>query len=156
MRLKARPATIKDKTQLLAWANDQATRRQSFIKRRITKKEHDKWFSKVLADYRNQRLFILENPDTSPCGQVRFSRSDKDNWEIHFSMDAQYRRRGMGSEMLQVGLDAFLGKQKASFISAKVKKNNLASLKVLAKAGFQITAKSESGDLEAELIYTPK
>jgi RimJ/RimL family protein N-acetyltransferase len=62
----------------------------------------------------------------------------------------------MGSEMLRVGLDAFLGKQKASLITAKVKINNFASLKVLAKAGFEITAKSVSGNLEAELIYTPK
>jgi RimJ/RimL family protein N-acetyltransferase len=156
LKLKARPATIKDKARLLAWANDQEIRRQSFMTRRITKQEHDQWFSKVLADHNNQRLFILENHDTSPCGQVRFSRSDGDDWEIHFSMDAQYRRRGMGSEMLRVGLDAFLGKQKASLITAKVKINNYASLKVLAKAGFQITAKSVSGNLEAKLIYTPK
>lgn len=32
----------------------------------------------------------------------------------------------------------------------------IASVKVLAKAGFQITAKSVSGNLEAEIIHTPK
>ena len=54
---------------------------------KVTKEEHDKWFSKVLADHDNQRLFILENNDKSPCGQVRFSRTERDDWEIHFSMD---------------------------------------------------------------------
>ena len=36
---------------------------------KVTKEEHDKWFSKVLADHDNQRLFILENNDKSPCVQ---------------------------------------------------------------------------------------
>jgi RimJ/RimL family protein N-acetyltransferase len=156
LKLKARPATIKDKAQLLAWANEQEIRRQSFTTRKITKEEHNKWFSRVLADYNNQRLFILENHGLSPLGQVRFSRIDVDDWEIHFSMGAQYRGQKLGSQMIRVSVDVFLGQEQRSRITAKVKKDNAASLRSLARAGFQVDEKHGTDDLETRLIYISK
>ena len=156
MKLKARPATIKDKAQLLLWANDEEIRKQSFKTKKITKEEHDKWFSNVLADQKNQRLFILENHDTSPCGQVRFSRTDRDDWEIHFSIDPKYRGQKLGVHLIRVGLDMFLGKEQRSRIIAKVKNDNTASLRVLAIAGFEIEKKCTSNNLETRLLYIPK
>ena len=156
MKLKARPATIKDKAQLLAWANDEEIRKQSFMTKKITKEEHDKWLSNVFADQNNQKLFILENHDTSPCGQVRFSRTDRDDWEIHFSMDPKYRGQKLGEHLIRVGLDVFLGKEHRSRITAKVKNDNAASLRVLAKAGFQIEKKYAPNDSEIRLIYISK
>jgi len=154
--MKARFATIKDKAQLLVWANDAEIRKQSFMTKKVTKEEHDKWFSKVLADKDNQRLFILENNDESPCGQVRFSRTERDDWEIHFSMDPQYRGQRLGVKLICAGLHGFLGEGHKSRITAKVKNDNAASLRVLAKAGFQIEKKSASNDSETKLVYIPK
>ena len=156
MKLKARSATIKDKAQLLAWANDQKTRKQSFMTKKITKEEHDKWFSKVLADHKNQRLFILENHDTIPCGQVRFSRTDGDDWEIHFSIGAQYRGQKLGAQLVRAGLDVFLEQEQKSQITAKVKSENAASLKVLATIGFQKREKCAPDESETRLIYILK
>jgi RimJ/RimL family protein N-acetyltransferase len=156
LKLKARPATIKDKVQLLIWANDKEIRKQSFMTKRITKDDHDKWLAKVLADQSNQRLFILEDLDACPCGQVRFSRADGNAWEIHFSMGAQFRGRKLGAQMIRAGLDVFLGKDQRSQIIAKVKKNNMASLRVLATAGFQIEGKCGSDNSETRLIYISK
>ena len=156
MNLKARFATTKDKAQLLAWANDAEIRNQSFMATKVTKEEHDKWFSKVLADQDNQRLFMLENNDESPCGQVRFSRTERDDWEIHFSMDSQYRGQGLGVKLIRAGLHGFLGEGHKSRITAKVKNDNAASLRVLAKAGFQIEKESASNDSETKLVYIPK
>lgn len=154
--LKARLATIKDKAQLLAWANDKEIRRRSFMTRRITIIEHDKWFTNVLADQDNHRLFIIENRDTSPCGQVRFSRTERNNWEIHFSMASHYRGQKLGVKLICAGLDVFLGEGNKSRITAKVKNDNAASLMVLATAGFQIEKKSASNDSETRLVYIPK
>ena len=156
MKLKARPATIKDKAQLLLWANDQETRRQSFITKRITKKEHHQWFSKVLTDKHNQRLFILENDDKSPCGQVRFSRNDENDWGIHFSLDAQYRGQNLGRQMIRICLDIFKKNDQRLKLIAKVKKDNLASLKVLAAAGVEIEKNSSPDANNLKLIYITK
>ena len=124
--------------------------------KKITKKEHNKWFSKVLNDQSNQRLFILEDLDASPCGQVRFSRAAEDAWEIHFSMDSNYRGQKLGVKLICAGLEVFLGEGHKSQITAKVKNDNAASLRVLATAGFQIEKKSASNDLETKLVYIPK
>ena len=156
MILKARPATLKDQALVLGWANDDEIRKQSFITKKITKEEHDNWFSNVLADHNNQRLFILENHETSPCGQVRFSRTDRNNWEIHFSMASHYRGQKLGVKLIRAGLDVFLGEGNKSRITAKVKNDNAASLRVLATAGFQIDKKSASNDSETRLVYIPK
>ena len=154
--LKARLATIKDKAQLLIWANEKEIRKQSFMTKRITKEEHDKWLAKVLADQSNQRLFILENLDASPCGQVRFSRTERDDWEIHFSMDSQYRGQRLGVQLIRAGLDVFLGQEQRSRITAKVKNGNAASLRILATAGFQGEESCAPNDSETRLIYIPK
>ena len=156
MKLKARPATIKDKAQLLAWANDKEIRRRSFKTRRITKKEHDKWFANVLADHDNQQLFIIENHSASSCGQVRFSRTDGDDWEIHFSMAAQFRGQKLGAQMIRVGLNAFVENSERSRITAKVKNDNVASLRSLAEAGFQMEGKCAPDDSEIILVYISK
>ena len=156
MKLKARPATIKDKAKLLVWANNEEIRKQSFMTEKITKKEHDKWLSNILADQNNQKLFILEKLDESPCGQVRFSRTERDDWVIHFSMDPKYRGQKLGEHLIRVGLDVFLGKEHRSRITAKVKNGNAASLRVLAKAGFQIKEKYAPNDSEIHLIYISK
>ena len=156
MNLKARFATIKDKAQLFLWANDTEIRKQSFMTTKVTKEEHDKWFSKVLADHDNQRLFILENNNQSPCGQVRFSRTERDDWEIHFSMDPQYRGQKLGVQLIRAGLDAFLGQEHRSRITAKVKNGNAASLRILATAGFQGEENCAPNDSETRLIYIPK
>jgi len=156
LKLKARPATIKDRAQLLAWANDKEIRKKSFMTRRITNEEHDKWLSRVLADQENQCLFIMENQDASSCGQVRFSRNGGDDWEIHFSIAAQFRGQKLGAQMIRAGLDAFVENAQRSRIIAKVKKNNTASLRVLANVGFEIDEKNKSNDLETRLVYIPK
>jgi len=147
---------LKDQAQVFVWANDKEIRKQSFITRKITKEEHDKWFSNILADHNNQQLFILENHETRPCGQVRFSRSDKDDWEIHFSVDSHYRGQKLGVRLINVGLEVFLRKEPKSRITAKVKNDNVASLRVLAKVGFQIEKQSVPNDSETRLIYIPK
>jgi len=156
VKLKARPATLKDQAQVFVWANDKEIRKQSFITKKITKEEHDKWFSNILSDYNNQQLFILENHETRPCGQVRFSRSDRDDWEIHFSVDSHYRGQKLGVRLINVGLEGFLRKEPKSRITAKVKNDNVASLRVLAKVGFQIEKQSVPNDSETRLIYIPK
>lgn len=156
MILKARPATLKDQALVFVWANDDEIRKQSFITRNITKEEHDNWFSNVLADHNNQRLFILENDETNPCGQVRFSRTANNNWEIHFSMDSHYRGQKLGVKLIRAGLDVFLGEGNKSRITAKVKNGNAASLRVLVTAGFQIEKISASNDSETRLVYIPK
>lgn len=140
----------------MAWANDNEIRRRSFKTRKITYKEHDKWFANVLADQDNQRLFIIENQDTSSCGQVRFSRTDGDDWEIHFSMNVQFRGQKLGAQMIRAGLNAFVEISERSRITAKVKNANVASLRVLATAGFQIEGQCGSKDLETRLIYISK
>lgn len=156
MLLKARLATIKDKAQLLAWANDRERRSRSFITRTITNKEHSEWFANVIADQDNQRLFIIENHKSSPCGQVRFSRTGGYDWEIHFSMDAQFRGQKLGAQMIRVGLNAFVGNFQRSRITAKVKSDNVASLKVLAAVGFRIERKCGTDGSETRLIYNLK
>lgn len=151
--LKARLATIKDKAQLLAWANDKEIRRRSFMTRRITNEEHDKWFTNVLADQDNQRLFIIENQDTSSCGQVRFSRTVGHDWEIHFSMTAQFRGQKLGAQMIRAGLDAFVESAQRARITANVKNDNAASLRVLVTVGFRIEENRAPDESETRLIY---
>ena len=124
--------------------------------KRIIKEEHDKWLAKVLADQSNQRLFILEDIDASPCGQVRFSRTERDDWEIHFSMDPQYRGQRLGVQLIRAGLGAFFGQEHRSRITAKVKNGNAASLRILATAGFQGEESCAPNDSETRLIYIPK
>jgi len=105
--LQARRAKVSDEAQLLEWTNDPETRRNGFSVATVTPEEHHQWFITRLRDIEGCFIFIVENLDGVPVGQVRFQRDEEDIYEIHYSLAKCFRGRKIGKHMLETTLNHF-------------------------------------------------
>ncbi len=140
MELFVRKATIEDAQQYFEWANDVAVRNNSFNKDQINWENHLKWFENKLLSS-NTYLFIFYIDDL-PVGQVRLDFQE-DFWYIDYSIDREYRGKGMGTAMIKTIINKFPSYN----IKAQVKKDNVGSLKVFEKTGFKIVSEYVVNDV---------
>lgn len=111
------------------WVNDEEVRMNSINQEIITYHDHCSWFYSKLTN--NESLLYVLECNNKPIGQIRFDK-EKDYWLIGYSIDREYRGRGLGTEILRQGI---LKSDKTRF-KAIVKRNNIGSLKVFKKHAF--------------------
>jgi RimJ/RimL family protein N-acetyltransferase len=133
--LSLRRATEADAELLLEWRNDPDTRAGSFQQDPIGLEEHRAWLRGVLAD--SERVLLVVELDGVPSGSVRVDREDAETAEIHIALAASARGRKVGLWALREAsqqADGLLGVKR---IRARVKSDNLASLRAFEAAGFE-------------------
>lgn len=136
MQIHQRKANITDLDLYYNWANDAATRSNSFNTQEIDYQEHTNWFSKKVEDT-NALLLVFENEENIPVGQVRIEKKTDENI-IGISIDANFRGLGLAVPMLQNACQQFFQDFAEKYIHAYIKKHNLASVNSFKKAGFEI------------------
>ncbi len=119
---------------LWRWANDPATRRNSFSPREISLQSHSDWFHQTLASPRS-RIYMLEI-DGEPQGQVRYDKISSDEAEIDVSIAPEHRGQGMGTLALCLTRDLAINDLGVSRLVGIVMTSNLASSAAFRKAGF--------------------
>jgi UDP-2,4-diacetamido-2,4,6-trideoxy-beta-L-altropyranose hydrolase len=126
------------------WTNEPLTRQQSFNSEPILFEYHEAWFNRRLAD-ENSVLFVVEF-NKNPIGQIRF-QIEKNTATISYSLDENYRGKGLGFWILKKGVDALRNNLYNTFpnleIIGFVKYENIASVKVFRKLGFRETTATE-------------
>jgi len=132
---KLRNVYNSDKNQLFEWANDIETRKWSFHSEAITVLEHKKWFNSKYID-KNVILWIFEYENTS-SGLVRL---EKYNGKviIHYQIAPEMRGKKLASVMLEEALKKLKKCWLVNEVYAFTYPENLASIKSLKKAGFNL------------------
>jgi RimJ/RimL family protein N-acetyltransferase len=149
---RARPD---DARRLLEWANDPATRAASFDREPIAWPAHVAWLAAVLDDPA-RRLWIAEEAGV-PVGQVRVDRVADGVGVVSIGLAAYARGRGVGREVLRLGLAAGVAELGIRRARAIVRAANLPSRRLFEGAGFAPVAGAAApgeGDaltLEADL-----
>jgi len=136
-----RPVSGDDERLLFDWANDPAVRSNAVHTDTIPFEQHRNWFAKKLSDP-GVRIYIME-VDGRPVGQVRYEKDTDGSWLIDYSIDAQYRGRGYGTQILAQTMDRVPGAK-----TALVKRGNTASQQVFEKLGFEHASVRQIGDTE--------
>ena len=129
------------------WVNETAVRENSFDEKPISIEQHRSWFLTKIKDPNSSMMVAYFNEEA--IGQIRFDQTDKDVYEIDFSVTKNCRGLGIGSEIIKIGVDDFI-KKRAGFLKiiAKVKKENAPSKKVFIKSGFKLSSfQSDISDL---------
>lgn len=150
--LSLRPIRKEDYRLLLEWVNEPGVRKASFNPSIIAESEHKAWFHRVLSS-RKVQIFILEK-NRVPVGQIRFEESsDRNSFEIDFSIDKNFRGRGLGKELIRLGIDKhWKPSSSEAQYTAKVKPENLASQKSFLNAGFIASEKSDGAILFRRIV----
>jgi len=147
-RLLVRLAELSDEHFLLNLANDSLVRKNAFNSDLISSETHKEWFHRRLRDPARSQIFIVEIINGLPIGQVRFEREDSGRWEIHYALVAYARGRGLAAPMLREVFLKVADLLPIQTIFARVKKNNMASLKVFAALNFNQT------ELSDQVVFT--
>lgn len=148
-----RAVSLEDQQLLWQWANDPIVRRFSFAKEPVPLSEHVPWFSRVLSNP-NEKIFIFENLNGTPVGQVRF-RIQGCEAVVSITVASEFRGQGYGGNMLQAALNELFRQQDVHVVHAYVLPENTASRKLFLRAGFRISGEVVFGNTTAlDLVIT--
>ena len=140
-KIKIRLATISDSKSLFNWRSDEISRAMFFNESSPSIEEHNIWLEKFLSNV-DCTLYIGELGDEK-IGMCRFDfKQSKRLAEVSINVSPTSRGRGLGKKLLFESIECYLGKNKHNLL-AKVKPNNLASLKIFDSVGFESFASNE-------------
>ena len=116
---------------LLDWRNDKITLQNFFSFDLVSVSDHKEYIKNMITNP-NRKLFILEYNEIL-VGTIREDRLDKDEFELSYTIGPTYRGKKIG----QILMSLYLIERKGSFL-AKVKEENIPSIKMIEKLGFKL------------------
>lgn len=139
--LTLRKATPKDMELFYFWANDPTLRANSFQQKPIQWENHIFWFTKKIRSTETE-MWVMQTFHGLPLGQIRFDKDDA-GINISYSLDPIARGRGLGTKLLELGINKISEKNPDAVIQGQVKKSNTASRKTFIKLGFNETIEKD-------------
>lgn len=137
-----RPAENGDAERVLAWRNDPASVATSETGTAVDETDHLAWFARRLADP-GTKLWIGEL-DGAPVGMVRIDvRSGEGT--VSVAVDPDRRGEGIGTRLLGAMITNLAGDCQVTSLIARIRPDNLASIKAFERNGFAATA--DDGDM---------
>ncbi len=130
-----RNAEPEDSKLLYDWASDSEVRSMAFSSEPIEWEGHKKWFEKKLRDPNTQIYIAMQ--DDEPVGQVRFDVVSKFDVEIDVHTKPGLRGKGLGTQIISLGVARFLDDSSKNTIHAVIKLENAKSRRAFEKAGFE-------------------
>ena len=153
MRLRARPAKEDDLMLIFNWINDPLTRMMSFNQDPILLETYKEGFSKMLSQ-QNTRLLIVEQYEESgkwtPIAQVQINKDG----EMTMSLASEFRGKHLAKSVIKAGITYIRRDHSVKKLIARMKHNNIASIKAFEGAGFQFIRKTNvKGNKCVEYTY---
>lgn len=134
--LQFRSASLEDAQLLFNWRNDPITQMHSLNTEPVSWDTHINWLTNSLGNPKRQ-IYIAQHNNTL-IGMLRGDQCDS-GIELSWSIAPNMRGQGFGSEMLRQGIHLF-----TLPLFARIKANNLASLKIAKTIGFKQTQAESS------------
>jgi RimJ/RimL family protein N-acetyltransferase len=134
--LSIREATAEDADLLYRWRNDPVARENSFRRETVDWEEHQRWLETKLGTRNTTRIWILTDGATA-AGQIRYDKAGPGSADISFSIDAGFRGRRLGSEILRMTVERACRELAVERVRGLVKPSNVASIRAFECAGFQ-------------------
>ncbi len=131
--IKLKMACESDVNAYYNWVNDKNVRINSFNQKKIKFQDHKKWFYEQLKYPKKNLLYIFKTKKVY-LGQTRLNISNKIA-KIDYSVDKDFRNRGLGLEMLKLVLKKNNSK-KIKFY-AEVRKDNKKSINIFKNLKFK-------------------
>ena len=133
--LTFRLARPEDVRKYFLWANDEATRQQSFQSDPIAFSQHEIWFNHQLSS--EDSLLLMMESYGEAYGQIRFKLTE-DKATISYSLDKKARGKGLAKQLITGGISFLKASHpKITAIEGFVKLDNHPSIKTFRRIGFQ-------------------
>lgn len=148
--LRVRRAEMTDGRDLWRWRNEAQTRENSVNKAAISWPEHSRWLQKSLSNP-HREIYIVELRDTK-CGTIRFDKIGiSQAWEVSIVMCPEFRGRGLARAALEIACAELKATKEIFELKARVRHQNLRSLQLFERSGFQ----QEAADVSFVFLQRP-
>ncbi len=134
-------ATIQDMKDIFELSNDDLVRKNSFNQKKIEWEEHQVWFKNKIND--KNSVFYVVRKNNYLIAQVRFDKSNVDEFDISISISPNFRRQGYGKKILKLVSDKVISQYKIKKINAYIKSENETSKKMFDKVGYILKQQSK-------------
>jgi len=135
MDINIRKAGVNDCKDVFGWRNDLVTRQMCFNSEELKYAEHEKWYLSSIVN--PERFIYIAEDGNKKIGMVRADRINKSVAEISINMSPAERGKGYGAALIGLASKKILDENSLSFLIAKIKETNLASVKAFKKAGYE-------------------
>lgn len=133
--MNLRKAGIEDSDLLLAWRNDEGTRKNSLNSALVQDDEHARWLDHTLRSP-DRSLLIIEDEGT-PVGTVRIDSLPDGQKELSWTIAPERRGRGIAKQAVKQVID----EHPDWVFVAQIKAANAASIRIAEDAGFRFQRK---------------
>ena len=134
--INIRNANCNDLLSTWAWRNDSNTRFNSLTFKKVLMREYSVWYRKNLIDKNKFNYILFQAISMKKIAIVRFEENSRKKLvEVSINLCPKQRGKGLSKEILAISLKEFNNKYKYKII-AKIKKKNVASLKLFRSLGF--------------------
>lgn len=135
LELQFRAAALEDSSFLLSIRNSEDVRLFSTNQSKIDELEHQEWLDRRILNIEKNPFWIVSLGGVS-VGYLRFDQSENESTFISIGVKDGLRGKGLGKEILNIGVGLFRKLQPSMEIKATIHKNNKPSLVIFASLGF--------------------
>lgn len=135
-QIKITRATIDDMLDLFELANDPEVRKNSFNQEKIDLETHKKWFNNRVDN--DDFLLLVVRNGVNFIGSIRFEKDIDNKFIISIQIHKNFRGKGLGKKLLQNAIKKLHNHKENPIIIAKIKSNNLSSIKIFSDSNFKI------------------
>jgi len=136
------PASSDDCEDLWVWRNNPLIRLNFFDAGCVKREEHRRWFNSKIA--RPDTKIYIAKQGTKRIGVIRFEIKGSCT-QVSVNLNPDYLGKGLGSKIIEQGSERFMREiDNVKPIIAEIKKNNIASQKAFAKAGFTFVKENDT------------
>lgn len=136
MALRVRDVGYEDTDFLLEWRNALDVRIHSVNESLISVEEHKEWFNSRLEHLRAEPFWVFEN-ELQIVGIVRFDKTiNLNEFQVSILINPNLRGLGHGEIILKHALTKFHSANESARITALVKNQNIASMRLFLGSGF--------------------
>ena len=134
MKLKIRKINWSDSGDILNWRNDTYSRRNSFSKKIISQEAHNEWYGNIID--KNKHISFIAKVNKVNVGFVTYKYKSKNKLYASINLNPKYRGKNIGSRFLILSSQKIILNGFDGIFYAKIKQNNLASIKSFLKASY--------------------
>lgn len=135
--LTLRRADLDDMNLCFQWANDPEARKFSYSSEPIPWDRHVLWFKGKIND--PHCFYFIASIGKAQVGQIRFELNEQSDYQISYSIDKDWRGKGLSHFLLSRAVQKLKTVVSAQKIVGFVQKTNLASIRTFQGAGFEMS-----------------
>ncbi len=149
--IRLRRAVERDCLAILSWRNHPEVRKQSFVKERIGRLKHEKWFLEKLKD-KNASIYIAEMEGLGKIGHIRFDILKDRSARVNVNLNPLFFGMGLGNKIITKGMGYFLKENPdIKLITAEILDENICSKKAFQKANYVFSYESSKNNKNSVL-----